>query len=587
MRLVLTWFPFVSIIALNSLAVAAGYRLRVLAPLLLAIAAVTLLNLVVAAILKITHYFTYAVGGVTLLGIAATFVVPAIGQWFVENAIAGLYAGLLLAALVPPLLGMRPFTYEFSRGSYPRAIVESEQFRRVNLTINRLWAGLFGLAIVLTVIPYTEDGGLQVVLSSLVPIVVLLAVGLPMTTKLPAVLIRRTPGERLHFESVGELFEAMPLGLNRDRAAGIDSTTQFHLSGEEPLQGYLTIKDGRCTFDKGVHPSPTTVIRADSGLWLAISNNEISGDWAYLNDKYECEGDLTILLQLQDLFAPPAEEHDSPLPATPFEYGSLPAGAIRRVVVFDGGPRSDRFSKTAMMARQFCDGARSAGADVEYISLRRKQIEACTGCYSCWTKTPGECVFDDDMTELRRAFRQAELVVLATPLYIFSATGRMKTFLDRLLPNMQPYMQIDPRGHTLHPHRYAGDPAQGLVVFSAAGFPDVEDNFDGLRGMVRCMGSHFEKSTLLAEFYLPGAELLAQPVYAERLTRVRAACRNAGAQVIREGRIDRRPMDTVSDPGVTPRRFQEGANHFWETMDGKGAFLRQAPQLPAEKGDDE
>ncbi len=583
MRTALTWLPFVWIITLNSLAVATGCRLRVLTPLLLAFAVIVALNLIAAAALRITHYFTYSVGGVTLLGIAAALFVPAAGQLFIEHAIAGLYAGLLLAAVVPPLLGWVPFTYEFSRNRYPQAIVESQAFRRVNGIINGMWAGLFALAIVLSVIPYAADSGLQVVISSVVPIAVQLAIGLPLTFKLPELLLRDAPGEQLHFESVRELFQAMPLGLNRELAAGIDATVQFHLTGEEPLEGRLTIRDQRCFFEEGVFPGAATVIRADSALWLAISNNEVSGEWAYLNKQYECEGDQTILLKLSDLFAPTEPEEGPSATTAPFEYGSLEGGPLRKVVIFDGGPRSSRFSKTMMMAREFGEGARAAGADVELVTLRNKTIKPCTGCYTCWTKTPGECIFDDDMAELRRTFRKADLVVLATPLYIFSATGQMKTFLDRLLPILEPYMLIDELGHTLHPHRYDEDPAQGLVIFSAAGFPDVDHNFDGLRGMVRCMGSHFPKSNLLAEFYLPGAELLAQPVYADRQQRVRDACRGAGEQAVREGCIGRGPMDVVADPGVTSRRFQEGANHFWETMDGKGAFLHEAPRLPRTK----
>lgn len=136
----------------------------------------------------------------------------------------------------------------------------------------------------------------------------------------------------------------------------------------------------------------------------------------------------------------------------------------------------------------------------------------------------------------------------------------------------------------MHPHRFDEDPDQGLVVFSAAGFPDVEHNFDGLRGMVRCMSSHYQKQSLIAEFYLPAAELLAQPVYAARLERVRQACFEAGRQAVDKGRIDRGLMETVADPGVTPRTFQAQADHFWETLDGKGSFLKLAPRLPVGGG---
>ncbi len=584
-----TWLPFAWLILLNVLATAEGYSLSALTPTLPIIAGLALANLIAAALLRVTNYFSYAVSGITLAGIAAVFLVPVpLGEIFVRNAVPALYLALLSCAVIPPLAGMTPFTYEFSRDAYPSAIVASESFRRVNGVMNAVWAGLFALAFLLSVFPYSDNEGLQAAVANILPIALLLGVGIPVNRMLSAWLVRRTPGERMRFDSVHELFRAMPYGLNVERARGVAALVQFHLSGAEPLEGYLAIKDERATFTHGVHESPRTTIRSDSTLWLQISNGEVSGERAYLNHEYEASGDLTVLLKLNDLFSPsepaaenPAEARTERGPKVAFAYADLKR-ALRRVVVFDGGPRSARHSKTAMMAVQFCEGARSAGAEVEYVSLRKEKIRACTGCYTCWTRTPGVCVFDDtddSMAALRRKLREADLVVLATPLYIFSATGQMKTFLDRTLPNLAPYMLVHEQGHTMHPHRYEDDPEQGLVVISAAGFPEVERNFDGLRGMVRCMASHDEKQHLLAELYLSAAEMIAQPVYADRLERVKRASYEAGRQAASRGRVDPKLMATVADPGVSSQAFREQANWFWERLDGKGAFLNEAPRL--------
>ena len=128
------------------------------------------------------------------------------------------------------------------------------------------------------------------------------------------------------------------------------------------------------------------------------------------------------------------------------------------------------------------------------------KINSCTGCYTCWTKTPGECIFQDDMTDLRLKFRKADLVVFASPLYVYNVTGIMKNFLDRNVPNLKPYMLIE-NGITRHPHRYPEERQQGFVVFSAAGFPEVDHNFDGLKGMFRCLHSHSEQASLMGEVY--------------------------------------------------------------------------------------
>jgi putative NADPH-quinone reductase/putative sterol carrier protein len=503
-----------------------------------------------------------------------------------ENAIAGLYLGLFLVAVLPPLFKLDPFTYEYSKKNYPEVITKTDQFRKINIIINYIWAALFGISIILSVIKYSDDGGLQVIISSIVPIILQLAVGLPVNMKLPSVLMQAIQGEPLHFKSIKELFEAMPHGLNKKRAKGIDTIIQFHLTGEEPTEGYLTIKDLECTYTKGIHPNPKTTITSDSRLWLAISNNEVSGDQAFINKEYTADGDMTILLKLSDLFAPSAETKEEAKEEPreiQFVYKTFEPGRINKIVVFDGGPRNTKFSKTTFMVNHFCRGAKSAGADIEYVKLKDMKINPCTGCYTCWTKTPGECIFQDDMIDLRLKFRKADLIIFASPLYIFNVTGIMKNFLDRLLPNIKPYMLVED-GETKHPHRYPEDKQQGFIVFSAAGFPEVEHNFDGLKAMFRCLHSHSEKTSLMGEFYMPGAELISQPVYAERRERIEQACSNAGEQVVKEGKVNKAFMRAVADAEITQKKFQEQADTFWESLDGKSSYLKSAPKLEYNTG---
>ncbi|NOX34894.1 MAG: SCP2 sterol-binding domain-containing protein [Deltaproteobacteria bacterium] len=125
-----------------------------------------------------------------------------------------------------------------------------------------------------------------------------------MNKKLPLILMEKIPGEKLYFKSIKDLFEAMPYAINKALAKGIDTIIQFHLTGHEPVNGYLTIKDLQCTYTKGIHPNPKTTIKSDSKLWLAISNNDVSGEQAFMNNEYTADGDISILLKLDELFSP-------------------------------------------------------------------------------------------------------------------------------------------------------------------------------------------------------------------------------------------------------------------------------------------
>ena len=89
---------------------------------------------------------------------------------------------------------------------------------------------------------------------------------------------------------------------------------------------------------------------------------------------------------------------------------------------------------------------------------------------------------------------------------------------------MKPYMLTNENGDTLHPDRFPEKGEQGFVVFSAAGFPEVEHNFDGLTSMYRCWDSHSANSHLTGEFYLTAAEMIVQPVYAERKNTIAEVC---------------------------------------------------------------
>jgi len=356
---------------------------------------------------------------------------------------------------------------------------------------------------------------------------------------------------------------------------------QFHLTGSETKDGHLIIKEGGCTYSDGVHPNPTTTIRSDSELWLAISNNETSGEEAFLRQKYTAEGDMTILLNFNQLFAlAEVEDPRESIPAykNEYDYHAFQPGQINRIVIFDGGPRDTGLSKTAFMVDHFCSGARSAGAEVEHVKLKDMSIHPCMGCYTCWTKTPGECVYKDDMTELLKKIRMADLLIMASPLFVYSVTGIMKNFLDRLIPIKLPYMQIHNKV-TGHPHRYADDRQQGFVVFSAAGFPEVMHNFDGLKALFRCLSSHSDKSSLMGEFFMPASEVFAHPVYGERRERVAKACRAAGVQVVTEGKIDPAFMDAVSNAEISQEKFKALANAYWETMDGNASYHKSAPKL--------
>ena len=87
-----------------------------------------------------------------------------------------------------------------------------------------------------------------------------------------------------------------------------------------------------------------------------------------------------------------------------------------KVLAINSSARTQGQSKTKLMLDHLVEGMRDAGAEVEIVNLREKKINNCIGCFTCWTKTPGECLHKDDMTSdlfpkfLRCYFSISEIV---------------------------------------------------------------------------------------------------------------------------------------------------------------------------------
>ena len=101
---------------------------------------------------------------------------------------------------------------------------------------------------------------------------------------------------------------------------------------------------------------------------------------------------------------------------------------MKKVVVISTSLRPG--SNSHALAEQFAEGAKAAGNEVEFISLRGKEIRFCVGCLSCQTK--GACVFKDDVPAIMERVLEADVVCWATPIYYYEMSGQMKTLIDRM-----------------------------------------------------------------------------------------------------------------------------------------------------------
>jgi multimeric flavodoxin WrbA len=105
-----------------------------------------------------------------------------------------------------------------------------------------------------------------------------------------------------------------------------------------------------------------------------------------------------------------------------------------KVVAFNGSPRKNW--NTAALLEKALEGAASQGADTELIHLYDIGYKGCISCFACKTrggKSYGRCAVKDDLTPVLKKVEAADILFFGSPIYFGTATGEMRSFMERLL----------------------------------------------------------------------------------------------------------------------------------------------------------
>jgi multimeric flavodoxin WrbA len=138
------------------------------------------------------------------------------------------------------------------------------------------------------------------------------------------------------------------------------------------------------------------------------------------------------------------------------------------IVCLLGSPRAGSNSST--IAKRFIVTAEKSGAKVKSYILNDLKYRGCQGCMACKTKLE-KCVLQDDLAEVLEAVQQADVLVMASPVYYGDISSQLKGFIDRTFSYLKPDFMTNP-----NPVRFA--PGKKLVFALTQGQP--EDAFSDI-----------------------------------------------------------------------------------------------------------
>jgi multimeric flavodoxin WrbA len=151
---------------------------------------------------------------------------------------------------------------------------------------------------------------------------------------------------------------------------------------------------------------------------------------------------------------------------------------MKKVLILSASPREGGNSDT--LCDEFARGAVENGNRAEKIRLTDKTIGYCVACYAC--KETHKCAQEDDMAGILEKMVNADVIVLATPVYFYTMCAQMKTLIDRTLPRYTEIMDKD---------------FYFIATMADTDNSAMDRTFDGLRGFsAECLRGAREKGVI-------------------------------------------------------------------------------------------
>lgn len=231
-----------------------------------------------------------------------------------------------------------------------------------------------------------------------------------------------------------------------------------------------------------------------------------------------------------------------------------------RILVLNGSPKCGR-SNTLNITKAFLKGF-PEDTEVDIVDVYKLNIKPCVGCFSCWSRTQGECVVKDDMQGLYEKIKAADIVIESFPLYFFGMPSQLKAMTDRCLPFMLPYMGnlVEDKNASFHELRDESMHEKHLVVITTCGYVDAKPMYPALLKQLDLIAGEGHYTAILC----PEGELF----IAEKAKRQRegylAEITKAGAEFAQNRCLSDETKQRIAKPILSPQGFEAITLAHWQ-----------------------
>jgi multimeric flavodoxin WrbA len=238
-----------------------------------------------------------------------------------------------------------------------------------------------------------------------------------------------------------------------------------------------------------------------------------------------------------------------------------------RLLILQGSFRQDK-GITGMIVDKFVTGMKKANPSIDIFMehLAGKNIRNCRGCLNCWVKTPGLCCIKDDMKEIIEEYISADVIIVATPVYIDSMSSYTKKVWERFLPVMEPYFECSATGVK---HRMRSIKPKSLFLISTCAMPELK-HFDPLIQTFQKISHNFEIE-FLGQMLRPESHSLTYiKKYEDKIKDVLDGIEKCGEEFIQNFSISEQALSKAQQSIMeSPQDFVRINNKMWDGIIGR------------------